>query len=78
MNPKDPKVGDTVVFGDAIATGDLCYFEEPKDGRVVVRKLHEWDAASFDGKIYRLVPGERPGVALIKPVKREELGLRDA
>lgn len=73
MDPKDPKVGDTVVIGDTLAMGDLCYFEEPKDGRVVVRKLHDWEVASFEDKIYRLEPGEKPGVARIRRVKREEL-----
>jgi hypothetical protein len=72
MDPKDPKVGDDVVVGDPLAMGDLCYFEEPKDGCVVIRKLHEWQVASFEGKIYRIEPGEKPGVALIRRVRSEE------
>ncbi len=73
MHRKDPKVGDDVLFGDSLAIGELCYFEDPKDGLVVIRKLHEWQVASFEGTIYRLEPGEKAGVAQIKQVKREEL-----
>jgi hypothetical protein len=73
MDPTDPKVGDAVVTGDPLRMGDLCYFDNSKDGPIVIRKLHEWEVASFEGKIYRLEPGEKPGVALIRRVKREEL-----
>jgi hypothetical protein len=73
VDPNDPKVGDDVVFGDALAIGDLCYFEDPKDGLVVIRKLHEWQVASFEGKIYRIEPGERVGVARIRLIAREDV-----
>ncbi|MGH7332217.1 MAG: hypothetical protein ACREKS_05590 [Candidatus Rokuibacteriota bacterium] len=70
----DPKTGDKVVFADALAIGDLCYFDEPKDGVVVVRKLHEWEVAAFKGKIHRIEAGPKPGVAMIRPVGRDQLG----
>jgi len=69
----DLQVGDRVVVVDELAIGDLVYLDGQPDGRVFIRRLAEWQAESFEGRIHRLEPGPEPGIVRIRLVNRKAL-----
>ncbi len=67
-DPVDLREGDRLETTSTIRRGDVVCFERVGEGLVRFRSLAEPERAGYDGPMYRIDRGERPGQVVVKRI----------
>ena len=70
----EPQLGDTMEIAEAMAIGDVVYFDRTSEGVVMIRVVTEEVLAAYDGPIFLLAGVDASGAASFTPVSRDDVG----